>query len=137
MLSILWSLKIRLLLVLVPQVVCKYFLVVVVEVPYIHSFHLGMMYKGGEGSFLYLKIWNQLYTVVLVCIFCRVDHIFSSQRICRSLLLQFMFMLMRGLSLGWAEYTNFLSVIISVSAFSSGKILWRIKKAMWTTISFL
>jgi len=66
--------------------------------------------------------------VVLVCIFCRVDHIFSSQRICRSLLLQFMFMLMRGLSLGWAEYTNFLSVIIFVSAFSSGKILWRIKK---------
>ncbi len=34
----------------------KYFLVVVVEVPYIHSFHFGMMYKGGEGSFLYLKI---------------------------------------------------------------------------------
>jgi hypothetical protein len=28
------------------------------------------------------------------------------------------------------KYTNFLSVIISVSAFSSGEILWRIKKAI-------
>jgi len=32
------------------------------------------------------------------------------------------------------KYTNFLSGI-SVSAFSSGEILWRIKKAIWTTIS--
>ena len=54
----------------------------------------------------------------------KVIHIFRSQRICRSLLLQCM--LMRGLCVR-AKYINFLSVI-SVSAFSSGEILWRIKK---------